>query len=166
MKRTLNNAVKAILVAALVLTTALGTTGCKTTNPNTGEQTVDMVKVQKAASLLKTTVASSLVLVLDKNPDKAADIKKYLGLTVVVVDELIANENYTPGKLQDAILSISGKIPAEGQVAMIAVIGLYDIYYADYVRGVAGKNQVAVTFLTALRDGIQLGTNGDTGRTD
>lgn len=144
-------------MVALALPLTLGTGCVTTTNPDTGEKTIDMVKVEKTATLLKTTVASSLVLALDENPDAATDIKKYLSLTVVVIDNLIANEDYTPGALQDAILGISGDVPPVAKIAMITAIGLYDIYYGDYVTGVVGGNDVAVAFLTAFRDGIKLG---------
>lgn len=147
-----------LLLAGLLATVPL--TGCvslKSTDPVTGEVTIDEKKLEQTAALIQTTVANGLIIAIDQSPDEAAAIKTYANVAKETIDELIANTEGDPMGLQDAILAIDGVDSPEVKLAISTALGFYRIYWAEHVTGPIQEDIIALTLLTAFRDGLALG---------
>lgn len=149
----------ALIVVALTLAVAPGCAILRHTDPTTGEVIIDQQKLEQTAALIQTTVSGGIIIALDKNPNDAAAIKSYLKLAQAAIDELIAGENWDPQALQNSITSIQGVDSPEIKLAITTALGLYRIYLADSVTAPINKDLIALTLLTALRDGLALGTS-------
>lgn len=144
---------KFIVSLAMAAVVALGVIGCATTpgNPQPPEITQD--KLDKSAILLKGSVRSGLLLVIEKNGTNA---QNYVCIAGQAINLLISSTNYTPGAIEKAL----SKLPStdlkktEVQLAISTILTAYEIYYADYVSGRVNGNQVAATLLGAVRDGV------------
>lgn len=143
---------KLIAMLALAAVVALGFTGCATTSGNS--PAITPAQLEKSAILIKGTVRSSLLLVIDKNGTNAQNYVCLAGEALNVV--LSSSTNYTPGALEARLakLPVNGLKKAEAQLAISSILTVYEIYYADYVAGRIGGNQVAFTLLSAIRDGV------------
>lgn len=142
---------KLIAMLALAAVVALGFTGCATTPGN--PPAITPAQLEKSAVLIKGTVRASLILVIDKNGTNAQNYVCLVGEALNLV--LSSSTNYTPGALEARLskLPVSGLKKAEAQLAISSILTVYEIYYADYVSGRIGGNQVAFTLLSAVRDG-------------
>lgn len=143
---------KLIAIAALSIVAAFGLTGC--VSPS-GSQTPAMTqeKLAKTAILLKGSVRSSLILVVDKNGTNA---QAYVCASAEVLNVILGGTNYTPGLLESRLLKLPIKELKKSEVQLIVstLLTAYELYYADYVNGKINGNMVAVTLLTAIRDGV------------
>jgi len=146
-----------IILSTLIALAVLGFTGCATTPAGSGSSGTNQVQitsnqVYKASILLKGTVRSALILVIDKNGSNAAP---YISLAASTLSEFIASGNNSP----DALLAALNKLPAkalqkpEVQLAVSTVVTAYEVYYGDYVRNQVDGNNIATSLLTAIRDG-------------
>lgn len=145
---------KLIVALALAAVVAVGFTGCTTTSGNSQPPAITQAQLDKTAVLLKGTVRAGLLIVIDKNGTNAQNYICLAGETLNVV--LNSSTNYTPGALEDRLykLPVNGLKKAEVQLAVSSILTAYEIYYADYVSGRIGGNQVAFTLLSAVRDGV------------
>jgi len=142
---------KLITSFALAAVVVFGFTGCTTT---TGNQSPALTQEQldKASILLKGSVRSGLLLVIDKNGD---DAKDYVCLAGESLSTLLRGTNYTPGYLEKRLYALPTKElkKTEVQLAVSAILTAYEIYYGDYVAGRIDGNKTAYVLLSALRDG-------------
>jgi len=138
----------------LVLLSGIFGSGCATTGGST-PGTVDTNKLYKGAVLLKTTVSSSVIVAIEKDTNAV----RYIQIVGGALDAIIGGSDYTPQKLEKVLadLKIKELQKPEARIAINTVLGLYEVYYADYVRGRIEGNQTAMVLLTALRDGIRQG---------
>lgn len=147
---------KLLLIVPIIALAVIAFTGCNTVpaGPGSGTNQVQITsnQVARAATLLKGTVRSALVLVIDKNGSNAAP---YISLAASTLSEFISSGNNSP----DALLAALNKLPTkalqkpEVQLAVSAVVTAYEIYYGDYVRNQVNGNTTATVLLTAIRDG-------------
>lgn len=140
---------KIISLAAIALMgILLATTGCVTTNPSPDDQAV---KIEKAAVLMKGTVRSALVLVIDKNGTNATP---YIALARDTLSTFIGGTDFTPDALLNSLEALPVKALGKPEVklAISTVVTAYEIYYGDFVRGQVDGNATAIKFITAIRD--------------
>lgn len=145
---------KLIVALALAAVVAVGFTGCATTSGNSQPPAITQAQLDKTAVLLKGTVRAGLLIVIDKHGTNAQNYVCLAGEALNVV--LNSSTNYTPGALEARLykLPVNGLKKAEVQLAVSSILTAYEIYYADYVSGRIGGNQVAFTLLSAVRDGV------------
>lgn len=144
---------KLIVSIALAAVVALGFTGCATTSGSPGTKpALTQEQLDKSAALLKGTVRSGLLLVIDKNGTNA---QTYVCLAGDALNVVLGGTNYTPGNLESRLYALpaSGLKKAEVQLAISAILTAYEIYYADYVAGKLEAQPVAFALLSAVRDG-------------
>lgn len=156
MKKFLRTPIGAIalgVVCAIAVAVTSSLTGCATTGGTPG--VIDTNKLAKGAILLKTTVSSSIIVATEKDTNAVTYIKMVGGL----LDAIIGGTDFTPQKLEKALseLNIKELKKPEARIAINTVLGLYEIYYGDYVRGRLEGNQTALVLLRAIRDGINQG---------
>lgn len=143
---------KLTTLLALAAVVALGFTGCATT-PGNQPPALTQAKLEKSAILLKSTVRSALLLVIEKNGTNA---QNYVCLVGEVFNLTIGGTNYSPGALEKRLAALpnQGLKKTEVQLVISTLLTAYEIYYADYVTGRLGGNRVAFTLLSAVRDGV------------
>lgn len=139
------------LISALALAVVLGT-GCATTNNGTKPPPLTPEKLEKASVLLKGTVRSALILVIDKNGTNAVP---YIALSRDALTLFIGSDNYSPDALLKSLSALPSKAlqKAEVKLAISTVVSAYELYYGDYVRGQVNGDEVALKLLKAIRDG-------------
>jgi hypothetical protein len=147
----------AVLMSA-VLALAVFTTGCVSPGKGgtSGTNAVPVLTGQQltnAASLLRTTVRSAMLIVIDKEGTNATS---YIALSRDTLSLFLGGTDYSPTALQTDLqkLPVKGLKTVEVQLAISTIIGAYQIYYQDYVAGQIGGNQYAVLLLSAVRDGL------------
>ena len=113
---------------------------------------VSDAQIDKTCILMKSTVRSALILVIDKNGTNATP---YIESAVSVLNEFVGTTNNTPDALLQQLSKLSPKALGKPEVklAISTVVTAYEIYYGDYVRGKVNGNVVATKLLTAIRDG-------------
>ena len=143
------------LVTVVIMTVALSvitlTPGCAWFQKTPTGQ-VDPMALDKAAAVLKATIADGVILACSKDKNAAS----YFTLAKAVLDTLIGGKNYTPVAFSAALQDIPVKElkGVEAKIAINTAIGLYEAFYADYVSGKISDNAAALQLLTAARDGI------------
>jgi len=146
---------QSLLCLALLLIglTSLNT-GCMTTKAPDGSTVVDTNRVDKLANVLKTAVSDVVILAAE---DRKQETRNNILLARNIINGLIASGETTPGSLQDALAPQLRNAKPEVKVAISTAIGLFEVYYGDYVKGKVGGNIYAAKFLTAAVEGIDRG---------
>lgn len=146
------------VIMSAVLALAVYTTGCVSpgNGGSTGTNAVPVLTGQQltnAASLLRTTVRSAMLIVIDKAGTNASS---YIALSRDTLSLFLGGTNYSPAALQASLqrLPVKGLKNIEVQLAISTIIGAYQIYYQDYVAGQINGNDTAVLLLSAVRDGL------------
>ncbi|MHC4332175.1 MAG: hypothetical protein ACYSUV_00080 [Planctomycetota bacterium] len=137
------------LASIALLGILLATSGCVTTGNQLPEDKA--AKIEKASLLMKGTVRSALILVIDKNGTNATP---YIALARDTLSTFISGSDYSPDALLGSMEGLPSKALGKPEVklAISTVVSAYEIYYGDYVREQVDGNAVAVKFLTAIRD--------------
>lgn len=135
----------------ILMNIAAFNTGCVTT----GSGPINTNQLYKGAAILKMTVSASVVVATEKDTNAIT----YIRLIGGVLDAVISGTDYTPGTLSKAItaLNIKQLQTPEARIAINTALGLYEIYYGDYVSGKINSNQTALVLLQAIKDGINQG---------
>jgi len=146
------------VIMSAVLALAVFSTGCVSpgNGGSGGTNAVPVLTGQQltnSAILLRTTVRSAMLLVINKN---GANAVSYTATARDALSLFLGGTNYTPGALQTTLqkLPVKELKSIEVQLAVSTIIGAYQIYYQDYVASQINGNTVAVVLLTALRDGL------------
>lgn len=137
---------KTLLTLILCLTLCAG---CSTTRP------VNQVRVEQGAAVFKGTVRSLVFYAIQKDKNSKAYFQAAQAAISIVVDV----GNYSPGSLQQALNQTSVKElkSVEAQIAMNALLSVYEVYYAGRLESKIAENPYLLAFLTAARDGMALG---------
>ena len=146
MKRTIKN-----LTIGLGLSVALLTSGCLTPGPNPPKPPTPE-QIDAAALVLRNVTRASLVLVINKNGDKA---RNYVGLAKDTLSLFIAGTDHSAEALASRLASIplNGLNQSEASIIILTVISTYDIFLGEYVRNEVSRREIALKALTAIRDG-------------
>lgn len=146
---------KMLLVMAAVLGLVLAP-GCSTLNPETGEREFDPVKTEKVQAVLKNAIADAVLFAAQKDPNALP----YLEASALVVCSLADAE----GSLDSIALrtaldaaSVNELKTVEAQMALNAVVGLYEAALADKWRADVDANAYANAILDTLCEGLTLG---------
>jgi len=154
MKFSLSPLQSLLALAALIVGLTCLNTGCMTTKAPDGTTVVDTNRVEKLAAVLKTTVSDVVILAAE---DRKQETRNHIILARNVINGLIATGDTTPSSLQDALGPQLRNAKPEVKVAISTALGLFEIYYGDYVKGKIGGNIYAAKFLTAAVEGIDRG---------
>jgi hypothetical protein len=126
--------------------------GCRSTPGPVEQQSLD-----RAAVILKTAVSDSVILGLSKDTNAVI----YVRAVGSVLDTLIAEAHFKPRQIGSAVHDLPIKeLNPEARIAINTLLGLYEVYWGDYVRGQVAGDRNALVLLTAIRDGIHLGLGG------
>ena len=129
-------------------------TGCKSILGPAGTPItiVDSNLVDKTSAVLKATVSGAVIIAVQKD----ANSVPYLRLASRIIDKSLAGGDTTPSTLEKSIGAVSVKElqGPEAKLAITAALGLYEVYWGEYVRSKIGGNYAATSLLTAVRDGI------------
>jgi hypothetical protein len=138
----------AVLIIALAgLTTS--TTGCKTITNLIGTNTTQIQSDVMSAATQATTYAL--------NQDAKSRI--YFVAATDVLGSFVNSTNSNPASIAAALaaLPISQLQSPEAQLAITAILGVYDITYASYVQNAVDQNGMANAVLNGLVQGINAG---------
>jgi hypothetical protein len=142
------------ILVTVAIALALGSlTGCGSlSNGPSGQTSVDTNLIDKTAVVLRTTTTDLAIIAIEKDKNAAS----YFRLAASVIDKLLDGGDLSPVTLRKAISGIPVKElqSATARVAITTVLGSYEIYWGDYVRGKIGANYAAATLLKAVKDGI------------
>lgn len=107
---------------------------------------------QDAAVILRTAARGAATVAISKD----ADNKTHVALALSALEVFLVGNDYTPGALTKALEPTFKELKnPEIALALNTVIDLYDVFYGRYVKGQISRNETALLFLTALRDGAK-----------
>jgi len=146
---------KIFLIVAAVLGLVLAP-GCSTLNPETGEREFDPVRTEKVTSVLKNAIADAVLFAAQKD----ANALPYLEASALVVCSLSSEEGTLDSiALRSALdaASVNELKTVEAQMAINAVVGLYEAALADKFRADVDANAYANAIVDCLCEGLTLG---------
>ena len=145
-----------LFCAGLLLTVGI-LTGCKTTNPNTGEKEFDQVKTEQVKAIIKPQVATAVTLLIHKRPD----IRPYFVLAAENICALRDAGSLSPAFFQAAINSAFAEYPDRVDPLVVAgintVIALVEINYANRLNADLPPEEFVWNLFDVVCEGIQLG---------
>ena len=142
-----------MLALALVFVPAvILTTGCKTTS---GQPVYTVDKAQRVAAVLRATARSGVVIAWTKDTNSTP----YFKASALVLARFMTGSDLSPTALQLALqdTSVRELKTVEAQLAMNAVLGIYDIFWGDMLREKISGNEPLKITLQGLIDGVLLG---------
>ena len=142
-----------LIILAVILPVLVIAPGCATTSNSTPVYTVD--KARKVASVLTATARSGVVIAYTKDPHSTA----YMKAVATALATFVTGSDMSPGALQAALSQTSVKElkTVEGQLALNAAIGIYEVFWGDMVRDNIAANEPAKITIQGLIDGLLLG---------
>lgn len=144
---------------AAVAVLAIGITGCKTLNPTTGEREYDPAKTSAVVQAVSVPASSAIRRALNRSPQHAAEIAKYLRAAGTVFQEITVTKEFDPVAVAlklDAIVVIKNDTIVDMKNLGIA---LYSIFWSQRLRAELAPDawmiHVANTFATAIDRGLK-----------
>lgn len=143
-----------VLLCTLIAAPIALTTGCKTTEGEVPSQTINDV-----ATVLKGASRGAAAIAIENKPENA----KYVKLAVLVLDQFIIGDDYTPGALVDALKPIIKEVQdTKVSLAVSTIADLYEIAWGHYVKDKIHGSITATTLIMAIKEGAEQGlTAGD-----
>jgi hypothetical protein len=135
------------LFASLLLITAGLGSGCSTVG---GQPVINPQTAADAAVILRASARNAALLAIESDQNN----KKYIQLSVAVLDGFLIGETYTPGALADALKPvIKGANDVKVSIAVNTLVDFYEVFYGRYVKNQVQSNEIAYQFIKAVYDG-------------
>jgi len=154
----MKNTVKLVSIVVLSLASIITASvfeAC-TTMPPGSNQPPSQANIDAAAVVLRG-VARAGALAAITPPTGQTNNAAYFAAASDALGTFISRTNYTPGALQQDLLSINVPVLHDVyvQIAIGSVVDLYQLYYGQYVQSnLASNAPVVVEFATAIQDGF------------
>lgn len=142
-----------ILALVLLPTTTL-TTSCVTITGTNGVAIIDTNKLEKLTAILKLAVSDAVVIAAE---DRKAETRGHILLARSILDGLLLSGKTTPSDVGAALAAELKIAKPEVRLAINTALGLYEVYYGDYVKGKIDQNVYAAYLLKGAVDGIDRG---------
>lgn len=123
---------KAIL-AVITLLAVCAVTGCKSTNPTTGQREYDPVKTEQVKAAIEPIAAGAIRRVIENSPQHADEIATYLRSVGRIFCAMETNGNFSAEFLITEADKLTAPLLKDNYVVDIknAILALYRINYAD-----------------------------------
>jgi len=148
------------LLALIVAVSAISfTTGCRTTNPDTGEVVFDPVRTEKVQAAIKPAIATGVLIGIRQEAQAATAFV----LAEQVLQDLVGQRQIDPTVVNDALIKLnlaalqSQDAKLAAQVGINTMLALYNAAVADRVQADIAEDQYLYAILQTLADGVSMG---------
>lgn len=138
------------LATPLFLTAPVALTGCSTTG-----STNNTAAIQAAAMILQNTTADAALVAMTP-PQGETNNAAYFSAANQAIGLFLTGNDYSPTTFQADLVAIQvpGATNVWVQLAIGAVIDLYQVYWSQYVDGQVNGNYAAAALLTGVQNGL------------
>jgi hypothetical protein len=145
----------ALIVPFLITTLTVvpvALTGCTTSS---GGTTNNNVAIQAAATIIQNTAYDGAIIALTP-PQGETNNAVYFQAANQAIGLFLTGNDYSPATFQADLVAINvpGATNVWVQLAIGAVVDLYQVYYSQYVEGQVNGNYAAQAILTGVQNGI------------
>lgn len=151
---------KAIL-AVITLLAVCAVTGCKSTNPTTGQREYDPVKTEQVKAAIEPIAAGAIRRVIQNSPEHADEIANYLRSVGSIFCSMETNGSFSAEYLVREADRLTAPMLRDNYVVDIknAILALYRINYADRFRAELPSDKwprhVAALFCASIDRGLR-----------